>query len=83
MLNDSFSPKKPGGSFVQETGLVEESEGEGRAQYEKFRNISFSSSKIAQNMRPENSTRIQKKQNKRFMGSIASLQNNQGKKKNR
>ena len=75
MLNDSFSPRKPDGSFVQETGMVEESDGEDRAQYEKFRNISFSSSKIAQNMRPLNSSRIQKKENKRHMESFTQLQN--------
>ena len=52
MLNDSFSPKKPNGdNEVLETSMVEESDGEGQAQYEKFKNISLSSNKIVNNGR--------------------------------
>lgn len=51
MLDDSFSPRKPGGDYDLETGIVLESDGEGRAQYEKFKNISLSSSKAVNNLR--------------------------------
>ena len=54
MLNDSFSPRKLGGNLeINETGMVQESEGEGQAQYEKFRNISLSFSKMVNNVRPK------------------------------
>ena len=42
MLDDSFSPSKPKGDKDLETGIIEESDGEGQAQYEKYRNVSLS-----------------------------------------
>ena len=53
MLDDSFSPRKPDGDQDRETGIIVESDGEGRAQYEKYRNIAFSQAQLVNNARPK------------------------------
>ena len=79
MLNDSFSPRKPGGDRDFETGIIEESDGEGQAQYEKYRNVSLSQAVMVSNVRPKQANAS--KHENRFIGSFAAQHNNQRRQK--
>ena len=82
MHNDSFSPRKPNGdNGVLETSNLEESDGEGLAQYEKFKNISLSSNKVVNNTRLSHTRNSF--QDKKFVGSFVKQQSSHVKKKGR